>query len=162
VKVIEKLYTEYKQDVYGYLLHLTKNPILAEDLLQETFIKSITAIGSFKGQSSIKTWLFGIARNIWLQSLRQDKPQLEYNDLLEIYVKDSVEDGIAAKEIMNKIKELLSQKDIRTQRIIHMRVEGISYMEIAETLGISENSARVIDFRTKKWLKSILKKEGLA
>jgi RNA polymerase sigma-70 factor (ECF subfamily) len=38
---------------------------------------------------------------------------------------------------------------------------GVSYCEISEKIGISENSARVIDFRTKKWLKSILKKEEL-
>jgi len=47
------------------------------------------------------------------------------------------------------------------QKIVKMRVEGISYSEISDRIGISENSARVIDFRTKKWLKDMLKKEGL-
>jgi RNA polymerase sigma-70 factor (ECF subfamily) len=42
-----------------------------------------------------------------------------------------------------------------------MRVNGTSYFEISERIGITENSARVIDFRTKKWLKLVLEREGL-
>jgi RNA polymerase sigma-70 factor (ECF subfamily) len=61
----------------------------------------------------------------------------------------------------NKIVELLETKDERTRKIINMRIDGLSYSEIAQSIGISENSARVIDFRTKKWLKSILEQEGL-
>lgn len=161
MKEIEKFYKEYKQDVYGYLLSLTNNPTLSEDLLQETFIKSISSISNFKGNSSVKTWLFGIARHLWLQSLRKEKSTLEYSDLLGLYVRDSIAEGVIAKEVADKINLLLSEKDERTQRVIHMRVEGISYKEISEKVGISENSARVIDFRIKRWLKSALEKEGL-
>jgi len=71
VKQIEKLYLEHKQNVYNYLLGLTHNPILSEDLLSETFVKAIYSIGNFKGNSSIKTWLFSIARHLWLQNLRK-------------------------------------------------------------------------------------------
>ena len=56
---------------------------------------------------------------------------------------------------------MLKTKDERTQKIISMRINGISYYEISKKIGISENSARVIDFRTKKWLKSVLEKEEL-
>lgn len=161
MKQIEKLYSEYKEDVYGYLIHLTHNPSLSEDLLQETFVKAIISINNFKGNSTVKTWLFGIARNLWLQSLRREKPALEYNDLLEIYVSDSIEASFITKQAINRIYSLLSEKDERTRRVIRMRIEGISYSEISEKVGIAENSARVIDFRTKKWLKAILEKEGL-
>lgn len=161
MEFIEKLYDEYKQDVYYYLLHLTKDPTLSEDLLQETFIKSISSIGNFKGNSSVKTWLFGIARNLWLQSLRHGKPALEYNDLLGLYVRDSLEDRVITRHIVERIHHLLSQKKEQTQRVIHMRIKGMSYSEISEAVGISENSARVINFRIKRWLKSTLEKEGL-
>jgi len=161
VKQIEKLYFEYKQDIYNYLLSLTHDPTLSEDLLSETFVKAIFSVGNFKGNSSIKTWLFGIARHLWLQNLRKDKPMVEYSDLLDVYVTDSTFDSVITKQIADKVYELLKTKDERTQKIISMRINGISYYEISKKIGISENSARVIDFRTKKWLKSVLEWEEL-
>ncbi len=161
MKEIEELYTLYKEDIYRYLLSLTRNPNLSEDLLSETFINVITSIRSFKGQSSIKTWLFSIARNLWLQSIRKNRYILEYNDLLELYVGETIDDRLVTKEKIARIKKLLLQKDERTQKIVSMRIEGYSFGEIAMEVGIKENSARVIDFRTKRWIKNILEKEGL-
>jgi RNA polymerase sigma-70 factor (ECF subfamily) len=161
VNSIENLYLEYKKDVFNYLLSLTHDPTLSEDLLSETFVKAIYSIGGFKGNSSIKTWLFGIARNLWLQNLRKYRVTLEYSDLLEVYVTDNIFENFYTKQIYERVDELLKTKDIQVQKIVKMRVEGISYSEISDRIGISENSARVIDFRTKKWLKDMLKKEGL-
>ncbi|MBK5239969.1 RNA polymerase sigma factor [Clostridium sp.] len=161
MKQIENFYITYKQDVYVYLLSLTHNPILSEDLLSETFVNSISSIGNFRGQSSVKTWLFSIARNLWLQSIRKEKHTVEYNDLLEIYVSYSIVEKLIKKEFVKRIKTLLLAKDERTQKIVNMRVEGYSYGEIAKEVNISESSARVVDFRTKKYIKSNLEKEGL-
>jgi len=161
VKQIEKLYFEYKQDIYNYLLSLTHNPTLSEDLLSETFVKAILSVGNFKGNSSIKTWLFGIARHLWLQNLRKDRPTVEYSDLIDVYVTDRTTDSVITKQIADRVYELLKTKEERTQEIISMRINGFSYYEISEKIGISENSARVIDFRTKKWLKSVLEREEL-
>jgi len=161
VKQIEKLYLEYKQDIYNYLVSITHNSTLSEDLLSETFVRAIYSIGQFRGDSSVKTWLFGIARHMWLQKLRRDKPTVEYSELLEIYVSDSILDSCITRQIADRVRELLETKEEKIQRIVNMRIWGISYQEISEEVGISENSARVIDFRTKKWLKSILEKEEL-
>ncbi|HAS74085.1 MAG TPA: RNA polymerase subunit sigma-24 [Clostridiales bacterium UBA8960] len=161
MKQIEKLYELYKQDVYFYILSLTHDHTLSEDLLSETFVQAITAIERFKGQSSIKTWLFSIARNLWLQHLRKEKPSVAYNDLLEIYVSNNIERDFITKEAASRISELISELDERTQKVVYMRVEGYSYTEIAAQLGLSEGSARVIDFRTKKWIKTVLEKEEM-
>lgn len=161
VKVIEKLYFDYKQDVYNYLLCLTHDPVLSEDLLSETFVKAIISFANFKGQSSIKTWLFGIARHLWLQNLRKSRPSVEYSDLIDVYVSDGILENLITKQIAERVCELINTKDERTQKIIRLRINGISYYEISEKIGISENSARVIDFRTKKWIKSVLEKEAL-
>lgn len=162
MKEIENLYILYKQDIYRYLLSLTHNPNLSEDLLSETFVNAIKSIENFRGQSSVKTWLFSIARNLWIQRLRKEKHTVEYNDLLELYVSDSIADRLITVETAKRFKELLIQKDERTQRIVNMRVEGYSFKEIAHEVNIAENSARVIDFRTRKWIKAILEKEGLS
>jgi len=160
MKEIENLYLKYKQDIYQYLLSITHNPSLSEDLLSETFVRVIYSIANFKGDSSVKTWLFSIARHVWLQNLRKDKPTVEYSDLLELYVADSTVDIIVTKQLENRIIELLNTKDEKIKSVIGMRINGISYSEISEMISISENAARVIDFRTKNWIKSILKKEG--
>lgn len=158
---IENLYRQYKQDVFYYLMSLTHNPTLSEDLLSETFLKAIHALPRFKENSSIKTWLFGIARNLWLQHLRGFKPQVEYDDLLEIYITESMEDNLITKETIHRIHDLLATKDEQTRSIVNMRIDGFSYSEISEKIGVSESSARVIDFRVKKWIKSKLEMEGL-
>ena len=158
---IENLYRQYKQEVYGYLLSLTHNPALSEDLLSETFLTAIRALPSYKQKSTIKTWLCGIARNVWLQHLRKVKPHVEYNDLLEVYITQSIENNFITKQTVARIYELLETKDERTRNIIGMRVDGLAYSAIAERTKVSESSARVIDYRTKKWLKCVLEKEGL-
>ena len=160
MKEIEELYALYKKDVYAYLLSLTKDQTLAEDLLSETFVKAILHIATFKGKSSVKTWLFAIARNNWLQMLRKEKKPVEFNDSLKSYMSGSIEDTVINQMEFERIQDLLESKDERTKMILSMRLEGYSFAEIAQKLNISESTARVIDFRTKQWLRKELMKEG--
>ena len=150
----------YKEDVFRYLVSLTHNPALSEDLLSEIFVIAIRRIGTYRGDASIKTWLFGIARNVWLQQLRRQNKDIDSSALFEIYVTDGIEQAFIDKEIIKRINELLGEKDERTKQIIYMRAEGYAFAEIGKKLGISENSARVIEFRTKRWLKEKLLEEG--
>lgn len=60
---MEEIYKEYAQKVYSYLLNLTNNKDIAEELLQETFYSAVKNINKFKYESSIKTWLYVIAKN---------------------------------------------------------------------------------------------------
>ncbi len=158
---IEELYRAHRQAVYSYLLNLSHDPVLAEDLLSETFLQALRSIGSFKGESSVRTWLCGIARHLWLRQLKGKRELLEYDDRLISFAGEDLDDRIAAGQAVGRIKALLLEKDERARTVVQMRLELFSYSEIAERLGISENSARVIEFRTRKWLKEILVREGL-
>ncbi len=158
---IEQLYQMYKEDVFRYLVSLTHNPSLSEDLLSEIFVIAIRKIGTYRGDASIKTWLFGIARNVWLQQLRGKDKSINSSTLFEIYVTDGIEQALIDKEIIKRINELLGEKDERTKQIIYMRAEGYAFAEIGKALDISESSARVIEFRTKRWLREKLLEEGL-
>ena len=161
MKQIDDLYNQYKTDIFSYLMWLTHNPTLSEDLLQETFVKAITSLGNYKGESTLKTWLFSIARHCWLQNIRKTKPQVEYSDQIDVPIIDDCLNNLISKKIVERLFELLSQKDEKTQVILKLRYEGYSFYEISQKLGIHESSARVVDFRTKRWLRSILIKEGL-
>ena len=85
---IEQLYLTYKQDVYRYLCSLTHNTAEAEDLLSETFLRALKRLPFFRGDCAARTWLFGIARNVWLESLRKRRPALDLDDLLDWYLED--------------------------------------------------------------------------
>ena len=161
--IIKKIYEEYKKDVFVYLVSLTNDTCLSEDLVSETFLSAIKSIHRFKGESSIKTWLFSIARNKWYEYLRKEKLTASLNDLTYHYIVSELdlEEKLIQKDISNKILYLLEKEPERTRNIVLMRIEGYSYLEIAQKYEISESSARVIDYRAKKKIKETLIKEGV-
>ena len=158
---LEELYNAYRTDLYRYLCHLTHDPAEAEDLLSETFLRALRRLHTYRGDCAVKTWLFGIAYNVWLESLRKRRPTVSADDLLETYLTDdTLPDHTDTRLQWQRVQALLQQKDDRARRVVQLRAQGYSYAEIAARLGISESSARVIEHRTRTWLKQQLAKEG--
>jgi RNA polymerase sigma factor (sigma-70 family) len=159
VKEIVRLYIEYKIDLYHYLLGLTHNKTVADDLLSDTFLKAITSFPTFRGESSIKTWLFGIARNLWLQHLKKEKLTTNIDEIHGITDHNDFMQEIALREMTSRVNVLLLERDSRCKEVFLMRMNGYSFRTIAEKLNISESTSRVIDFRTRKWLQTVLSRE---
>ena len=158
---LEELYNTYRTDLYRYLCHLNHDPAEAEDLLSETFLRALRRLHTYRGVCVVKTWLFGIAHNVWLESLRKRRPTVSADDLLETYLTDdTLPDHTDTRLQWQRVQALLQQKDDRARRVVQLRAQGYSYAEIAARLGISESSARVIEHRTRTWLKQQLAKEG--
>ena len=161
-RLLEELFRTYHNDVYRYLYSLSHDTSLSEDLASEVFLKVVKSIGSFRGEADIKTWLFSIARHEWYDYLRKKNRQIRTEAMTEFC--ESMDLGPEAQyhtqEIIRQIYRLLEQEPERTRSIVMMRLDGYSFYEIAQKFGISESSARVIDFRTKDKLRKILKKEG--
>lgn len=163
VGLLTYLYERYRSDVYRYLLSLTKDTVLSEDLLSETFCAAVTGVPKFRGDSQIKTWLFTIARNKWYDHLRRSRIAPDERSLAALYLSDTVpspEETIHRQQMARRAMELLSMEPERTRKIVWMRIEGYSFLEISEKFGIQEGSARVIDFRARKKLKEKLMEEG--
>ncbi|HHY14313.1 MAG TPA: sigma-70 family RNA polymerase sigma factor [Thermoanaerobacterales bacterium] len=160
---IKFIYEKYKKDVFTYLISLSNNPTLSEDLVSETFLAAIKSLPNFKGDSDIKTWLFSIARYKWYDYLRKKSEVVNFEDLAEIYLQgsDNIERSFINKTIASKIMDFLNVQEARTKDIVIMRIEGYSFHEIATKYNISENSARVINFRAKRRIRKLLEKEGL-
>lgn len=160
--IIQSIYEQNKNDVYYYLLSLTRSKPLSEDLTSEVFLSAIKSLPAFKGNSSIKTWLFSIARHKWYEHLRKTKREIAPVDLLELYLSDNrdLESLIISKETALRIYDLLDQEPEKNKAIVLMRIEGYSYFEIAQKYSISESSARVLNFRTMNKIRGILLKEG--
>lgn len=163
MKDIEELYYAYKDDVFKYLLLKTRDSHKAEEILAETFYQVIKSISSFKGLSSEKTWIISIAKNTWLNSLKKNKETPGLDEILEFYSDDGIDlaEDFLDKELSERIVQILRESDPKAGEIIRMRSEGFDFTEIAEILGISSSSCRVIHHRTKESIKNKLKKEGL-
>ena len=62
----DEIYRKYARMLYAYVLQLCKNPTVAEDIVQTTFLKAIEHADSYEGKSKVSTWLCRIAKNLWL------------------------------------------------------------------------------------------------
>lgn len=161
MKDIEEIYKLYKDDIYKYLISLTYDPSLSEDLLSETFVRAIKSIGRFKGDSSLKTWLFSISRYTWYDYVRKDKKEILLYDLINLHISEDMEKNTFNKETVQRIMEILRDEDERNQDVLLMRVNGYSFHDIGLKHKISESSARVINYRLKNKIRNILEMEGL-
>lgn len=155
---LEEIYKMYSRKVFLFLLSKTNNEHLAEELTQETFFQAVQCIDRFTGNSSILTWLCGIAKNVWLKYQRkyQETLSLEgYN--LEIEDKKGRNIRWEQKEILRLIHDM--NEPIR--EVMYLRlISNLSFAEIGEIIGKTENWARVTFFRGKqKIVKEILKDE---
>ena len=165
MSAILDLYQQYRDDVFRYLAGLTHDADAAEELVSETFCAALTALPRYRGEADVKTWLFSIARHKWYEQLRRRGPQtLSQEELLGLYLTDNAPtpaETVELRQAADRARALLALMPKRTQTVMLLRMEGYSFYEIGRRVGISEGSARVIDFRARASLRDTLQKEGL-
>ena len=163
-ELLKEVFRTYYKDVYMYLYSLSRNASLSEDLASDVFLEVVKSIAKFRGESDIKTWLFAIARYQWFSHLRQEKRRANIKPLSEFYnlQEQSAEEHYQHQALLQQIHIWLAEEPERTRSIFLMRAQGFSFYEIGQKHGISENSARVIDFRVKAKMRKKLKEEGFA
>ena len=148
---IEEIYREYASMVYKYLLSLTRDEGLAEELVQETFYQAIKSSNKYDESCKISTWLCAIAKNV-LMTYRRKHPVLEDVDETEVAT-DSAEaeaiGNVSRVELLKKIHDM----EEPYKEVIYLRVfGGLSFAEIGEIIGKNENYARVTFYRGKEKL----------
>ena len=74
---------EHLDSLYGYALILTRDQTAAEDLVQETYLRAVSAFGQLVPNSNLKSWLFVIMRNAWLNQLRHNRSGPRFVELNE-------------------------------------------------------------------------------
>lgn len=158
---MEEIYERYSGELYGYFLAMTHSRSEAEDLLSEVFVRVLTGFSSFRGDSSLHTWLYAIARNVWLEYLRKKRRAVSLAEKLYVYAQESLSGGAMGAAAEGSVLECVNRLDEPARSVVLLRSEGYRYEEIAERLKIRASSARVMEHRAKKKLKELLVKEGL-
>jgi len=145
---LERFYRENYHIVFGYLLSLCGNPALAEDLTSETFLKAISKIGSYDGCVKPSTWLCAIGKNLYLNERKRFSRHVPLDSVV-IAEDDTMEERIIEKDTAKRIEQLSRKLEEPKNQVFAMRLNGLSFREIGEALGRTENWARVTFFRAK-------------
>ena len=154
---LEDIYKDNFQLVYKYLVILTNNPDIAEELTQETFYRAIKNINKFSGKSKLSSWLCKIAKNLWIDEVKKyTKFQtINENDLIE-----TDEEKIFANEDKLKLFKNIQELDEETKDVIYLRLTGeLNFKEIGKIMNKNETWARVTFYRGKEKLKEDDKNE---
>lgn len=160
---MDEIYKEYFKKVYIYLLSLTNDESIAEELLQETFYSAVKNINKFRKECSVKTWLYKIAKNKWIDYYKNSQKiqEIEINDTNKEYLStNTMEEEYLNKyellDICNKIHSL----DENSKEVFYLRIGmNFSFKEIGDIIGKSEENARIIFYRVKNKIKEGFKNE---
>ncbi|MBI0577115.1 RNA polymerase sigma factor SigX [Neobacillus cucumis] len=164
-EVFNHLYKKYHQDVFNFLYYMVHNREQAEDLVQEVYIRVLKAYRQFKGDSSEKTWLFAIARNVAIDSFRKHKGWkqriVDQFDSWEQQIKDesiSPEESAFQKEDTQNMFKCLEQCTLDQKSVIILRfLQELSIYETAKVLGWKESKVKTTQHRAIKQLKILMK-----
>lgn len=151
------IYKENFTDVYKFVLGLCRDPVLAEELTQETFFKALRKIDSFKGESRLYTWLCGIARNVYIDHTRR-REQASDPLLGQISDDSDLEEKLADREAAYAIHRVLHKLQEPYKEVFWLRTFGeLSFVRIGELFEKSESWARVTYYRAKVKIKEEIK-----
>ena len=159
---IERVYEEHFITVYRYVLLLSRNQHIAEEVTQETFFKALKSAGSFRGDCSLSVWLCQIAKNTYLKHLEKTKRTDGLKEKLKggAPADEGPEPALMKKETSKRIHQVLHDMDEPYKEVFSLRTFGeLSFSDIAELFGKSENWARVTYFRAKAKIKEALEHE---
>lgn len=153
---IKENFDEYYHTVYGFLMSLTDgNHDLSEELAQETFYRAIKNSSSFRGESKVITWLCQIARYVFYQYIDKKKKRneicLEEPENLPSAI--TLEESIVSEERKLEIYRLIQKLPNPMKEVFLYRMTGdLSFREIGNICGKTENWARVTYYRAKQQL----------
>lgn len=155
-----QLVRAHEGTVYRYLLSRTRDEDRAADLAQETFVKALRSLDSFRGDSSFRTWLLAIARNEFKGAYRQWNRRREQSLESAAQVADEridPEGDVVENSEVERIREHLERLPEKQRLSVSLRIfDGLSFREVGEATGSSEGAARV-NFhhgirRLREWL----------
>ena len=168
----EELLLANQKNVYNLALKMTGNAEDALDISQEAFFKAFRLLGSFRGDSRFSVWIYRITHNLCIDFLRKSKKattvsltyQDESGDICDIEIADNrelPESAALRREMRIDIATGIGELEPNHREILIMReITGMSYDDIAQTLGINEGTVKSRLARARGNLAKILMGKG--
>lgn len=153
---MDEIYEECFETVYKYLFCLTHNSDISEELTQETFYRAVKKIDTYNVKCKISVWLCQIAKHLWYNQCRKNKMIVDTDETFDIEDPQNLEEQFIAGEEKVLLYKKMQNLDEKTREVMYLRITGeLSFKEIGEILGKTENWARVTFYRGKSKLKEV-------
>ena len=155
----ETIYNQYFREVYSFVLSLSRNATVAEEITQETFFKALKSIDDFKGNCKVSVWLCQIAKNTYFSYIDKQK-RFEPNDIPEKATDNGIEESILNTEDAFRIHKALHYLNEPYKEVFTLRVFGeLSFAQISQLFEKTESWARVTFHRAKQKIQDLLKEK---
>jgi len=166
------LVVRYQRKVFAVALGIVKDQDLAWDVAQDTFLRLHQHLHDFKGESAFSTWLFRIATHLSIDAVRRERSSKKEDlDTVDEALVSEGADGILAtalgsnpqesvlrKELVGKMTEALGKLPAAHRAILVLReVEGLSYEELSERLGVPKGTVMSRLFHARKKMQALLR-----
>jgi len=153
VTEFEKLFEENREFIFKYLMKMTRNVSLSEELTQETFFRAYMNYASLRNKEKASVWLCQIAKNTYYAWYNEQKKKATIDDLDIISDSKTLEDEYVQKELSQKALLCLHELDEPYKEVFMLSVfGGFSLKDISSIFGKSESWARVTFYRAKQKL----------
>ena len=161
---MQVLYARHHVRVFRFVVRLVRDEATAEDLISEVFLDVWRQAGRFEGRSAVSTWMLAIARFKALSALRR-RPDQELDEETAGAIEDLSDDPAAALE--KKDKSVMLRKCLTGLSAEHREIIDLVYYheksveEVAEIVGIPENTVKTRMFYARKRLAELVKAAGI-
>ena len=155
----EEIYRKFQPEVYRFLLRLTGfDKLLAEELAQETLYQAFLSFGRFRGECSLRTWLFQIAKNVHAKYIRKESRQREMTERHTETASPAPTEDMERQEMLSRLRELVAELEDPARTVLQYRLySDADYAEIGRILNMRANTAAVIYNRTVAKLRKAMK-----
>ena len=161
---MQVLFARHHVRVYRFVLRLVSDPTIAEDTISEVFLDVWRQAGRFEGRSAVSTWLLSIARFKALSALRKRTDEELDEETAEAIpdTADTPEEAIQKKDKSEVLRECLKSLSPEHREIVDLvYYHEKSVEEVAEIVGIPENTVKTRMFYARKRLSELLKAAGI-
>jgi len=162
-QAFEELVTVYQHRLFGVALRMLGSRAEAEEIAQETFLRAHRALGEFRGEARLGTWLYAIASRLCLNRLAAGSRRHERSDEMALLQRPAEGADAAAAlertELQAALQEAVAALPEERRIVVVLRdLEGLAYEEIAEVLGLPLNTVRTRLHRARTDLKAKLER----
>ncbi|MEN9440128.1 MAG: hypothetical protein RLZ33_204 [Bacteroidota bacterium] len=153
------LFDKFARKMFSVCLRYAKNEEQAEDVLQDGFVKVFGKLKDFKSEGSLEGWIRRIMVNTALDQIRKNNKQLGDTNIDDVGYKIENNDFIVESMMADDLMKMVQAMPDGYKVVFNMfAIEGYSHSEIADTLGISENTSKSQYSRARAYLRERLEK----